>query len=219
VNRACLAYILARSPGQAESLRELPGWAAIVGISGGQILAAERVSSRQADIRDIARQFGLEMVPELQSCRGEELLELLCRPCGEPYWKLRYKGDVQELFFLTTLDRTPGFVETMNTVSRQRRYPASEIGVYIQPVHQGVACHCEFILPFSRRSESEVKVTGELLQDGSSRLFGQGAYFSRPYGMWAEMVFKADAATMRAIRKIKKIFDPNNVMNPGKLCF
>jgi hypothetical protein len=104
-------------------------------------------------------------------------------------------------------------------VSRQRRYPVSDIGVYIQPVHQGVACHCEFILPFSRDSEPEVKATGELLREGSSALFRQGAYFSRPYGMWAEMVFNADEATTKAIRKIKKIFDPNNVMNPGKLCF
>lgn len=28
-----------------------------------------------------------------------------------------------------------------------------------------------------------------------------------------------DAATVTALKKIKAIFDPNNIMNPGKLCF
>ena len=47
----------------------------------------------------------------------------------------------------------------------------------------------------------------------------QGAYFSRPYGIWANMVYKADARTTVVTQKVKDIFDPNNVMNPGKLCF
>jgi FAD/FMN-containing dehydrogenase len=33
------------------------------------------------------------------------------------------------------------------------------------------------------------------------------------------MVYNADARTMIVTQKIKDIFDPKNVMNPGKLCF
>jgi FAD/FMN-containing dehydrogenase len=33
------------------------------------------------------------------------------------------------------------------------------------------------------------------------------------------MAFNRDAASTIALKKIKGIFDPNNVMNPGKLCF
>jgi FAD/FMN-containing dehydrogenase len=64
-----------------------------------------------------------------------------------------------------------------------------------------------------------MKRVQELFRESSFQMFRQGAYFSRPYGMWADMVYNADAATMNATRKIKAIFDPNNVMNPGKLCF
>ena len=86
-------------------------------------------------------------------------------------------------------------------------------------VHQGAGCHCEFILPFDRKNQAETLKTEDLFRDASRRLFDQKAYFSRPYGIWAEMVYNADARTTAVARKMKEIFDPLNVMNPGKLCF
>jgi glycolate oxidase len=86
-------------------------------------------------------------------------------------------------------------------------------------VHQGVGCHCEFILPFDRDSQAESVRAEALLRDASHRLFGQKAFFSRPYGIWADMVYGADERTKMVTQKIKDIFDPNHVMNPGKLCF
>ena len=46
-----------------------------------------------------------------------------------------------------------------------------------------------------------------------------GAFFSRPYGENAGMIVNRDAATTDVLHTFKKIFDPNNVMNPGKVCF
>ena len=46
-----------------------------------------------------------------------------------------------------------------------------------------------------------------------------GAFFSRPYGESAGMIMNRDAATVDVLKKLKEIFDPNEVMNPGKLCF
>jgi FAD/FMN-containing dehydrogenase len=123
------------------------------------------------------------------------------------------------VFFLTTLDKTPGFVTTMNSAASEHQYPIPDIGVYLQPVHQGVGCHCEFMLPFNRENQMEVTRAEALFRDASHRLFKQKAYFSRPYGIWADMVYNADARTMIVTQKMKEIFDPNNVMNPGKLCF
>jgi len=220
VNNACLATILSDEPDKVGSLKDrLPSWIVVVGITGGHILPKEKVQAQENDIRDIAQQFGLKMMPAIQGCRGGELLELLLKPSTEPYWKLRTKGGAQEVFFLTTLDKTPGYVTTMLSAANGHRYPAPDIGVYLQPVQQGVGCHCEFILPFDRKNEAEVARAQALFRDASLRLFNQKAFFTRPYGVWANMVYNSDAQTTIVTRKIKGIFDPNNVMNPGKLCF
>jgi hypothetical protein len=215
-----LAYILASKPVEVDSLKKkLPPWMVIIGITGGHILPGERMKARENDIRDIARQSGLKIVPAVPGCQGSRLLELLLRPSEKPYWRIRYKGGSQEIFFLTTIDKTPGYITTIYSSAEEYNYPIPDIGIYIQPVHQGVGCHCEFILPFEPGNQVELSGVKELFHDASRRVFRQGAYFSRPYGIWARMVYNADAQTMAVTQKIKKIFDPHNVMNPGKLCF
>ena len=59
----------------------------------------------------------------------------------------------------------------------------------------------------------------ELCDDLAANLIAAGAYFCRPYGSWAQPVYNRDAAARDALRKVKAIFDPAGVMNPGKLCF
>lgn len=220
VNSTCLAYLLAHQPDEIEALKDtLPAWTVVVGISGGHILPREKVAAQENDIRDIAQQFGLKLAPAIPGCRGEQLLELISQPSQGPHWKQRYKGASQEIFFLTPLNKTPDHVITMETGANEYHYPAPDIGLYIQPVHQGVGCHCEFILPFNPMNPAEKLRLQTLFCETSQRLFRQGAFFSRPYGIWAEMVYNADARTMMVTQKVKGIFDPHNVMNPGKLCF
>ena len=220
VNNTCLANILGSSVDEIEVLKDqFPAWTVVVGITGGDILAEEKLAAQEADIRDIAQQYGLRMTPALPGVRGDEMLDVILQPSPEPYWKLKYKGGSQDIFFLTTLDKTPRFVTTLFAAANEGQYPVPDIGVYLQPVHQGVGCHCEFILPFERTNQAEIQKTQQLFREASHRLFRQGAYFSRPYGIWADMVYNRDARSMLVTQKIKDIFDPKHVMNPGKLCF
>lgn len=220
LNSTALAGILAEGGEKLAGLKtKLPAWTVVVGVTGGEILPAERVEAQENDIRDIAQENGLRVVPEIPGCRGDELLGIILQTAREPHWKLRHGGESEGIFFLTTLEKTPEMVSTMYAAANQRRYPATEVGVYIQPVQQGVGCHCEFILPVDPTKQMEVHNLQQLVRETSFRLFRQGAYFSRPYGIWADMVYNADAGATRVLQRVKKIFDPNNVMNPGKLCF
>lgn len=220
LNNSNLAYILGEGADEIRSLREkLPPWVILIGVAGRDILPEERVRVQEEDIRDITQQFGLHPVSSISGVKYEQVLAALLQPSREPYWKLGYKAGCQSIFFLTTLDRTPEFVSTIYTLAEGLRYPGQDIGIYIQPQHQGVAYHCEFILPFDRDDQIEVARAKELFVRASEELIRKGAFFSRPYDIWANLVYHRDAQNTILLKKIKAIFDPNGVLNPGKLCF
>jgi hypothetical protein len=93
------------------------------------------------------------------------------------------------------------------------------MGIYIQPVVQGTGCHCEFTLFYDPGNSSELNRIKGLSASATRNLLARGAFFSRPYGENAGMILNRDAASISVLNKFKKIFDPNNIMNPGKVCF
>jgi FAD/FMN-containing dehydrogenase len=215
-----LAALLGEDADKIRSLREgLPPWILIIGIAGYERLPQERMEYQEKDIMDIAQQFGVELVSAVPGASGREVLKVLSKPSGEPYWKLRFKGGCHDIFFLTTLDKTPEFVGAMYQMAEATGYPTTDIGIYLQPQMQGRACHCEFNLACDPDNPKEVDRVRALFTSASENLMKLGAFFSRPYGSWADMAYRRDAESAIASRKVKGIFDPNNVMNPGKLCF
>jgi hypothetical protein len=220
MNNFTLAAVLGGKPDAIRArAMALPAWTVLLTIAGRERLPRERVEFQEKDISDIAQQSGLKLVPEIAGARNSEIMKAVFQPSQEPYWKLGYKGGCQDIFFLTTLDRTPDFVKTMYAAAEACQYPVSDIGVYLQPVHQGASCHCEFYLPYDRNNPAETSRMRGFFTKASEEVLKQGAYFSRPYGIWANMAYNRDAQTTAVLKKIKGIFDPNNVMNPGKLCF
>jgi hypothetical protein len=220
LNGANLAAILSRDADGIQAVKDkLPPWIIIMGIAGRDLFPEERVDFQEKDTRDIVQQFALKLLPAISGIRSGQVMSTILNPSPVPYWKLAYKGACQDIFFMTTLDKIPEFVNTVLATANALQYPVSDIGIYLQPQHQGTSCHCEFNLPYDSGNKIEVDRVRELLQTCSEALIKQGAYFSRPYGIWADMVYNGDAANKEMIRTIKGIFDPNNVLNPGKLCF
>ena len=220
LNSSNLASILGEATEQIMGLRkELPPWVLIFGLAGRDLLPEEKVAFLENDISDIAQQFGVRLESAIPGARAEQVAEAVLNPSKEPYWKLRCKGGCQDIFFLTTLNRAPEFVAAMYSVAEAFKYPPSDIGVYIQPTHLGTSCHVEFSLPFDPGDEAEVARMQGLFTRASEELSKQGAFFSRPYGIWADMAYSRNAEHTSLSRKLKELFDPNNVLNPGKLCF
>ena len=124
-----------------------------------------------------------------------------------------------QVFFLTMLDAVPGYVESVLGLAGQMGYAPDRIGVYIQPQHQGVSQHVEFAIPYKPGDAKDGALARNLFTAASESLLAKGAYFSRPYGPWAELVYGRDATATRVLRTVKQIVDPNHIMNPGKLCF
>jgi hypothetical protein len=220
LNSANLVAALSRDADGTQALKDkLPPWVIIMGIAGRDLFPEEKVDFQEKDAGDIVQQLGLKSLPAVSGIRGGQVMSTILNPSPVPYWKLDYKGACQDIFFMTTLDKVPEFVNTVFGAANALRYPVSDIGIYVQPQHQGTSCHCEFNLPYNPGNKIETDRVRDLLETGSEALIKQGAYFSRPYGIWADMVYNRDARNREMIRTVKGIFDPNNVLNPGKLCF
>jgi FAD/FMN-containing dehydrogenase len=221
VNDLNLASLLARDKEETKQLREiLPRWILVVTFEGYGELPEEKVEYQEADFREMLSKSGnLKPVSAIAGLSVEDVKDVLSKPSGEPYWKLRYKGACADSFFLTTLDRTPAFTEAMPALARSHRVSPEDIGVYIQMVVQGTSCHCEFDLFYDPVNATEVERAKSLVTEGAVNLANMGAFFSRPYAPWSKVAYSRAAETSILQRKVKKIFDPNHILNPGRLCF
>ena len=221
LNNTNLAAIFAKKwPKDYENLKNaLPTWTLFYTVAGYEFFPEERVSTHIKDITKITQRLGVEAVKAVGGVSANEILKAVQQPSAEPYWKLRYKGACEDIFFLTINDKLESLIGVMNNAAEKAGYPTSDMGVYIQPIVQGTGIHCEFNLFYDPNNAGEAARIKDLSTSATKNLMYSGAFFSRPYGEIAGMIINRDAATVAVLNKLKKIFDPNHVMNPGKVCF
>lgn len=218
-NRCTLATILTMNGNYEPLVQGLPRWLLFFCIAGYEYFPEERVAYQIEQMMDIAKRVALEPGRAIGKVSAYELLRILGKPAAEPYWKLRRKGSCYEIFFLTTRNKLPEIIHIMQDVANKYGYPVEEMGILLQPVVQATSYHCEFDMFYDPNSPTEVDKAQEFFVDASKVLMANGAFFSRPYGLWADMVYRRDGGTATVLRKVKEIFDPKNILNPGKLCF
>ena len=213
-------------PEDFEKLRRtLPPWTLILVLGGVMRRPEEKIAYEEKFLEEVLRnEFpSLELSDNLKGFPGlgDTVLALLRRPWVEnrTYWKHQWKGGCQSLFFITKPESTPVFVETVSGIAARHGYPRENIGSYIQPIEHNRACYMEFDFfydPSDTSAKDKVRAT---YRQAAAELMTQGAFFTRPYGELAKMVYERAANYTAALKKVKKVFDPNNIMNPGNLCF
>jgi hypothetical protein len=227
LNNTDLAAIMAEDMKKdfAKLRSSLPSWTLILVISGHHRNPEGKIKYEEKALNEIIKNEFPEIsfsdnLPGLPGS-GQKLLAMLRQPWPKKvtYWKNRYKGGCHSLFFITKPTLAPKFVEKMASLTSRHGYPVSDLGSYIQPIEHNRACQLEFNLFYDPTSRPEVERVRTLASQAAKTLLDQGALFSRPYGELAKLVYDRANGYAATLKRVKKLFDPNNIMNPGNLCF
>jgi FAD/FMN-containing dehydrogenase len=216
LNSFALANLVFEGAGEVKKLqRILPEWAMFINIAGYERYPEEEVRWKEEQVESAAVQEGLELNEAIAGLSAHELLKTLEEPVDKDR-RLRFKDSCQVLPFSTTLDKTPDLAIAVARMAADYRYPAGDLSVYIQPVIQGCQCQCEVVFPYDPQDIEEVEKVKGLYRAAAWELGHVGAYYSRPYGILADIIYE-DTEVVSVLRKIKGILDPNDIMNSGKL--
>lgn len=227
VNSVDLAGLLAkdRTTDYVKLEKQLPPWSVLMILSGAKYFPEDKIAyEREAlfEVRNHVFPFTeiLDVIPGYGSTKS--LPELLRNPwpADQIYWKERFKGACQDLFFITTMEKAPIFVDTVNQIASEQGYDQREIGVYIQPIEFGAGAHVEFNLFYDPDNPEEIEIVKQVYTESIKEALRLEAHFTRPYGkVAADLVYERAGSYALLARKTKEILDPNNIMNPGTLCF
>jgi len=219
VNATLLAAILGESPEEiAKLINSLPAWTLVLNLTGYDYFPDERIEYQKSDADNLAAAVHLKLTPTIDGFAGGGLTQALDNGT-EAYFKNKYRGNCQDIPFLTTLDRMPELSLYVSQTLEVNEYSPKELGVYIQPTVQGCSCHCELSFMCNALDSEECERTNNIVFKVGEKLAESGAFFSRPYWPFTDIAFRKNQTTVTALGKVKEIFDPNNIMNPGKLCF
>ncbi len=217
VNAQCAAMLMAGGDtARFESLRKsLPPFVCLQNIAGFERLPEERLAYQRDDIVAHAARHALDLRYEVGGLTAMDLLTRSNDASDERDWRSARSGACLSVFFLTTLDRTPGFIELFTACAYEHGVPATDVGVYVQPVVQNHGCHLELLVPYDSASPEAAERARHLERDAVGRLLDEGAYFSRPYGS-ADRIFAKNRGNFALIQRVKSLFDPNRVLQRGK---
>lgn len=202
-------------------MNTLPPYTLILVIAGAPRRPLERIAYEEDALMEIASDLNFQPGKTVGGVAGLEskMIDMLRNlPTSVTYWKNRFKNSTQDIFFITTMDRASNYTDIALSYATCYGLNINDIGVYMQPLERGRACHLSFSIPCDLTNEKEKEDIRQLHLELSERMISEGAFFTRPYGPWADLVYRRATSYTTTLKELKKVFDPNNILNPGKLC-
>lgn len=224
LNKLNLATILAEKlPDDIEKLMStLPEWVVVLVLSGGKRRPEMKIEYEEEALREVGKELSLtRIMTHLPGIPGAEkkLLEMLRKgwPAEKTYWKFAYKGACEDIFFITKMEKTPQFLEIIKKAAAD--FGIANLGYYVQPIEYGRACHFECDIFHNSADAKELEAVRKFYAETNKQLLDAGALYTRPYGSIADLVYARATSYTSTLKKLKALYDPNNVLAPGKLCF
>lgn len=213
-NPAYLAGLIAENEKELSEISEkLPPVTAVLILRGEE----EEIEYQYLDILDLTKQFNIECLEEIDGINNvsSRILEEIENPKGYERRK-SFKGGYAVIPFICMLPQIPLFKRILGQMSQAFKYNPAQIGELFIPVEPARG-HFQYSFIYNPENPQELMITKKFFEMFSNALIKMGAFFSRPYGNWAELVYAKAGAYKAMLKNIKEAIDPDNIMNPGKL--
>lgn len=216
VNRLYLACLLATGRKEIEDLKQsIPLWTMVIGLSGND---EAELAYKELDVKDVLASYGLAVSDNLPGVADAAVR--LTREIDHPRGMLgqrQYRGGCSYIACMASKTQLNGFYDITLRAAVQAAGGAAELGFMIMPLNFGGSYYFEPALYYDPSDPKDAAIKREQFMSVSRSLIHAGGYFPRPYPLWAEQVYFRMGSYHRKIKMIKKMLDPNNIMNPGKL--
>ncbi len=206
---------------QFEDLRDkTPPWVVAIRLAAVGPIPEEKIAYQEADLKEVAAKIGANPQTIVEGT-GD-----LCRLVSDELalsWRMQkrfgYKGSCRQLMFYAPPDQVAPYYEILIETAAKFHYPTEDIGFFLLPIERARAFFCSVDLHLNPNDEDESIRIEKLYNQLASNLLEKGAFFDRPYGKLADMVYGRTGMYSKYLKKLKDTIDPNGIMNPGKLCF
>jgi len=206
---------------QFNALRKrFPPWTGVICLSAIGPIPEEKIAYQTKDLTEITSMIGVEPMEILD---GADYLEKIIlkelKLSRRMQKRFGYRGASRQLMFYCEPDRVDELNAAVSDMCEKFLYPVEDMGFYLLPMERARAFYCCIDLHFDPERSDEFSNTLDLFDQMSQRLAEKGAFFDRPYGKWSEIVYSKSGTYEIYLKHLKHSLDPNNIMNPGKLCF
>ncbi len=196
----------------------------IYAINGYEWLPLEKIQYQTEDCADILDKMGLSATDSLAGVTQKDIEPILDGYSTDPHPKYSEKTIAVDIFYVTTLDRIPHHLNEVQNLLKKYQFPLTRLNLYIQPVIQARAAHIEFSLIADNPSlgstgKTSFDSTQNIVKEIAQFAISNGGFFSRPYKLVNKFAFAGHKVYMDGLRRIKQIFDPDEILNKGGLCF
>jgi hypothetical protein len=204
---------------------ELKKYIMIYAINGYDLLPNEKVSYQDAECEDVLKNLNLSAKKDLEGLEKKRIESILDGNTIQPHPKFSLQTIAVDLFYNTTLNRAQNQISGAEDIIKKFSFPRERVYIYIQPVIQARAANVEFSLIADRPGYDNtspfysLSKVQEIVKNIAQYISEQGGFFSRSYQLINSIAFSNNHLYQDTLRKIKSIFDPDNILNRGQLVF
>ena len=193
-------------------------------INGYELFPDDKISYQMECCNEVLSELSLEAKDNISGITQNEIGPIIDGNTIDPHPKFSDTSIALDIFYNTTLDRMQTHLKGVEDILNRHGFPKDRVNIYIQPVIQARAVNLEFSIIADRPDSEKIKYSLEkvrgICKDIAKFAALNGGFFSRSYELINGIAFSdKNQAFQEGLRKLKRIFDPDMILNKGQLIF